>query len=615
MKTNMTALILVPLAMLGLCFASPVRAEPTIEKLSSGFEAIQEWDIDRARSVAEDLYQSDPNHPLVLALVAQVKLQMSDYRGSTFFFEQAAAAGAPEIVLVDRTLAEAARVATQDYVETVSKNFIIRHEPGKDAVLLPYAIETLEATLEKVGQLLNYRPRSRIVVEFYPSAKTLAAVSSLTEEDIANSGTIALCKWNRLMVTTPRAIVFGYQWRDTLSHELVHLLISASSKNTVPIWLHEGIAKFAETAWRDKPGLALSVQAQERLQTAAKKKELIPFSKMHPSMAKLKTQEESSLAFSEVFTFIEYLLDKQKWSGIRSLLKSLSTKKTMAQAIQAVYGQSFDKLTAAWERALPRRTIQREGRAVGKSRKVVIKKRSNTPDDKLSGLSKRARRYARAADLLYARGRLLAAQRELEKAYRLTKSPLLSAKLANVALAAGDLLGAEKAARKAIEGVPDLPGPNLTLAEVLVRQERGKEAEQALETAININPFDPRIYRLKLAILGPSGDEDELAKAQTALYVLNQSGRFRAADFGVGGLIQIRSSHFSRVFLVQKNQYGESVLSTKMLTPTSPLVLRPGSWQIQLLPSQGEAVIHDVEVMKIVGDGRPQLIKINEQGS
>jgi tetratricopeptide (TPR) repeat protein len=603
---------------LALLLALPLQtalAEPSLDDIKVGYEAIHEWQIDLARETAQRLYKKDPNDPLVLALVAQVKLQTSDYAGSVLFFQRAKMAGAPEIVLLDAPLAEAAKVATKGYVETVSPNFIIRHEPGKDAVLIPYALQTLEATLKRVGELLGYRPHSRIIVEVYPTAATLAAVSTLTEEEISNSGTIALCKWNRLMITTPRAIVFGYQWRDTLSHELVHLLISGASKNTVPIWLHEGIAKFAETAWRAEPGLALSVQAQERLKKAAKEKTLIPFAKMHPSMAKLKTQEESSLAFSEVFTFIEFLVEKKSWAGMRGLLGSLAQGKTMEQSIEAVFEESFENLTKRWKSQLPKRKIQRAGRAVGKERKLVIKKRNNTPDDKLQGLSKKARKFARAADLLYARGRLVAAQRELEKAYAVTQSPLLSAKLARIALAAGDLSGAEKAARKAIAGVPDLPGPNLTLAEVLIRQERPQEATEVIETAMSINPFDPRVHSLKLAVLGPQGDKEAAANAQYALAVLNQGRRFRGSDFGVGGLIEIEALPFSRVFIVRETDYGKQTLSTGLITPTSSLVIRPGAVQIKLVGPKGKPTLHEVQIMSVPQNGDAQKIIINDQGS
>ena len=591
------------------------HAEPSLDELKIGFEAIREWQIDLAREKAQNLYEQYPDHPLVLALVASVKLQSSDYEGATDFFQRARAAGAPEIVLGDATLAEAAKVATKGYVESVSANFIVRHEPGKDAVLIPYAIETLEATLKQVGELLGFKPKSRIIVEFYPSAATLAAVSSLTEEEISNSGTIALCKWNRLMVTTPRAIVFGYRWRDTLSHELVHLLISGASKNTVPIWLHEGIAKFAETAWRDAPGLALSVEAQERLKEAAINKELIPFAKMHPSMAKLKTQEESSLAFSEVFTFIEFLVEKKGWEGMRGLLTKLSEDMTMEAAIKSVHGKQFKTLTKAWKTGLPKRVIKKEGRAVGKGRKLVIKKRSNTPDDKLQGLTKKSRRFARAADLLYARGRLVAARRELEKAFAITKSPLLSAKIANMALASGDLEDAEKAARKAIEGIPDLPGPNLTLAEVLVRQDRAKDAKEVIEAAVSINPFDPRVHSLKLAVLGPNGDKKETADAQMALAILNQENRSRNPDLGIGGLVEIEAEPFSRVFIVREEDYGPRTYATGLVTPTSPLVIRPGTVKIKLVPPRGPASFHEIRIVPTPESGTIQKIDLNEQGS
>ena len=572
------------------------KAEPSFEALKTGFEAIQEWQIDKAREVAENLYREYPADPLVLSLLAQVKLQTSDYAGAVHYFSKAKQKGAPDVVLVDAPLAEAAKLATKGYVETVSENFIIRHEPGKDAVLVPYAVETLEMTLDSVGKLLGWKPSSRIVVEFYPSAATLAAVSTLTEEEIANSGTIALCKWNRLMVTTPRAIVFGYRWRDTLSHELVHLLISGVSRNSVPIWLHEGIAKFTETAWRAEPGLALSVEAQERLQEAAKKGTLIPFEKMHPSMAKLETQEESSLAFSEVFTFIEFLSERKGWKGMRELLASLSTGQPMEAAIETVHGVAFGKLQEEWKAALPKRKIRTAGRQKGQDRELVIKKRSNTPDDKFHGLSKKARRFARAADLLYARGRMVAAQRELEKAYTITKSPLLSAKIANIALAVNDLTAAEKAAQRAIDGVPDLPGPNLTLAEALVRQERQEEAMQPLYTAMDINPFDPRVHSLLLAVLGPDGDKKRIQQAQLALGVLQQSFRPRSPDLGSGARVQFSSSDFSRIFVVQKGEYGPNDLATGMNTPSAPLTLRPGKTTIKLVPPVGEPTLHEVEI-------------------
>src|SRR5262245_44494901 len=317
----------------------------TLDEVADGFRAIEHWRIDEARQIAERALRELPDNPLTLALLGEVKMHMSDYRGASEMFQKAREAGAPNEILGSMSIAEATRIATDGYEEHITDHFIIRYVPGKDEILLPYAVDTLEKARDRIGELLGWRPESRVVVEVYPSAGTLAQVSTLTKQEIEASGTIALCKWNRLMITSPRAVTFGYAWRDTLAHELTHLIIGGASRNTVPIWLHEGIAKFAESAWHGEPGDGLSVEQQQSLREAAKKGKLIPFEKMHPSMAKLKSQDETALAFAEVYTFIEFLVERKGWEGMRGVLERMREGASDEEAIEAVHGRSLKRLS------------------------------------------------------------------------------------------------------------------------------------------------------------------------------------------------------------------------------------------------------------------------------
>ena len=43
---------------------------------------------------------------------------------------------------------------------------------------------------------------------------------------------------------------------DSLAHRPVVILKDSRDRNTVPIWLQEGLAKFLETRWRGPPGSA-----------------------------------------------------------------------------------------------------------------------------------------------------------------------------------------------------------------------------------------------------------------------------------------------------------------------------------------------------------------------
>ena len=586
--------------------------DPGLDEVLVGFRALRDWQYDEARLVAERLMAARPNDPLVAALVGTVKMHLGDYEGAVSDLRRARAAGVPPLLLGEMPAAESARVATDGYAETLSEHFIIRYRPGKDEILIPYALETLDKAYQNIGGLLGWKPKGRVVVEFYPAASTLAKVSSLTDDDIRNSGTIALCRWNRLMVTTPRGVMFGYSWRDTIAHELTHLIIGGASKNTVPIWLHEGIAKFVETAWRSKPGLGLSEEVQTRLQAAAKKNKLIPFEKMHPSMAKLPTQEQSSLAFAEVFTFIEFLVAKKGWSGIRQVLAAMADGATDKQAIAKVYGASLKRLEKQWSKSLKTRKVKTTGWT--HPNRLVIKDSGEVPDDKLHGVSKQGRRFARAADLLYARGRATAAQKELQKAYDATKSPLISAKLAVLALQNGDLAAAEKAALNAIDGTPDLAGPNITLAEILQRTGRKDRAWAPLSRAIDINPFDPRIHSLTLALLGEKGDPTRKASAARALSLISSGRAPPPIRLGQGGLIQVDGPPFRRVFLRPEGSQADA-LPTGFVTPTPPFGVKPGRYQLELVPPFGPSITQSIQIQPAAADGTPQPVTPPAEGS
>lgn len=588
-----------------------------LHEIAQGFHAIERWHVDEAREIAERAYREHPDYALTMALVADVKMHMSDYEGATSFYERARAAGAPDAVLGNLPLAKAAHRATEGYDEYVGEHFIVRYKPGKDVILVPYILETLEKSRERIGELLGWRPTARVVVEIYPNADTLAKVSTLTSKEISDSGTIALCRWNRLMVTSPRAVAYGYAWRDTLAHELTHLIIGGASNNTVPIWLHEGIAKFAETAWRADPGEGLSIEQQVVVREKAKKGELIPFEKMHPSMAKLKNQEETALAFAEVFTFIEFLVDRKGWDGMRSLLERMSEGASDEDAIEAVHGKPLKALAEEWMRRVKTREVHRgKGEARASEQKVVIKN-PDTPDDRLHGVSKKGRRFARAADLLFARGRMKAAQKELEKAYKETGSALISGKLATVALAAGDLDAAENAARKATEGPHDLAGPNVTLAAILVQRGKTAEAKQALERAIAVNPFDPRIHDLLLRVLGPNGNKEERRNSELALAMLGGDFSPPVKSLGHGAVVQIEGPLFSRVYVARKSGEGErqTAYATGTVTPTPPLKIKPGVVDIHLVPPVGKEILRTVTIVETADGAAPQRIKPDETGS
>src|SRR4029078_8813791 len=127
----------------------------------------------------------------------------------------------------------------------------------------------------------------------------------------------------KLMVTSPKGVVRGYDWLDTLAHEYVHFVVGHASQNTVPIWMHEGLAKYLESRWRGPAGGAMTPSTLALLGSRVRKNQLVPFEKMHPSMALLPTAEDAATAFAEVVFAIDYLHRTLGLEGLRTLLGAL----------------------------------------------------------------------------------------------------------------------------------------------------------------------------------------------------------------------------------------------------------------------------------------------------
>ena len=103
-------------------------------------------------------------------------------------------------------LAKDTPTITGDHEKAESEHFIFLYPKGKDAVLVPYALEALEAIARRCRRISATRRRGRSGWRSSTTPRELAKVSTLTYEQIQTTGTIAICKFNKLMVTSPKAV-------------------------------------------------------------------------------------------------------------------------------------------------------------------------------------------------------------------------------------------------------------------------------------------------------------------------------------------------------------------------------------------------------------------------
>ena len=511
--------------MIALLLASLLAAPSAdIRELSEKVETqLDAWDLAGGQHAVEELLQAYPDSPEASYFRGRVLFEQGKYdeavkayaeagdRGATpgTFDALAHRGGSP--VESDARLARNAAQETAGDAVFESEHFILRTRPGKDTLLAPYALKALEKAYDGLTKDLGVVPAQKIRVEVYDSARSLAQVSPLTVEQIKASGTIALCKYNRLMITSPKALLRGYPWLDTLSHEFVHYLVTQKGRNRVPIWLQEGLAKFLETRWRGAPGLAVDEMSLQLLQHAARGGKLIPFARMHPSIAMLPTQEQAALAFAEVEAAMRLLYTRGGQAALTELVAAMASGMTDEQAVAQAYGKSFKDFEADWRAdvAKPRaKAVSAKNVRPMVARKVVFKEDARGKADpallaaeETAPADAEARRATRLGEIFFSRRRWGAAATEYGKARaRMTsEQPLVARRYAFAQIQLGKWAEAEEALKSAVARDPEDETAQALLGHVLVKRGDFAGATVALDNGIASDPFDPDLHATYIA--------------------------------------------------------------------------------------------------------------------
>jgi len=496
-----------------LAQGTPARAQ-TRDALDASLvearRALDALDVERAAQVLESLVATHGDDPTVLAELGQLRLHQGRYAGAvaalTRSLERMPAGPARDWRPATLELAQATRDATADFLEARSTDgrYVVRYPPGQ-AVLAPYALDTLRRADEALTRELGGRTPRPLRLEIYASPMDLARVSPLTVAQIETTGTIALSKWDRLMLTSPQALVHGYPWRDTITHELTHLLLTRATGNQAPVWLQEGVAKLLERSWREPLASAtLDPASRELLRTAVRDGELIPFSRMHPSIALLPSQERAALAFAEVTSFVGRYRARLGPGSLRALEARLRAGEDARAAMAAGSGSSFAQLKAEWRASI----AQAQGPEAATSPGFIplrFRHGDAQEGDTQEVLDTEARRRVRLGDLLRDAGRALASRVEYEAALTAApQDPSVAWRVARAALAAGAADRAQALLQGMATRAPEFEPVRAWLAEAYRAQANLGAAAREARAAIGLNPFDPMPH----CVLGEAGEDE-----------------------------------------------------------------------------------------------------------
>lgn len=463
---------------------------------------LNDWDLDSAKTELKELEGLVPiDLEAVHYFKGRVAFEEGRYDEAVTELEKGKTEDKPGSYL---RLAKDSRDITARYVKHESEHFVFLSPPGKDELLAPFALEALEKQRAALLADLGWAANEKVRIEILSNYSELSKESTLPKESIKTTGTIAICKFNKLMVTSPKALAHGYDWVDTLAHEYTHFVIAKKSRNSVPIWMHEGLAKYLESRWRGPYGGAMTPSMLALLGKRVRENKLVPFEKMHPSMALLPTAEDASCAFSEVFFAIDLLEKTKGTQALSNMLTAMGKGSSDKQAVELAFGQSWPAFEKAWMGHLKKQPYPSElvppssdeKKEVASKDKQQKKPREISFGDFREIAEEEPRKQAHLGELLRERGRVTSAAEEYGKAYDRVKNRYesLSNKYALSLMELKRLDDAQKVLEGSLVMHPGSATTHVYLGRLALLKKDWARAKTEYQEAFAVDPFNPEVH-------------------------------------------------------------------------------------------------------------------------
>jgi tetratricopeptide (TPR) repeat protein len=519
-------------------------------------ECLAANDVPCAEAAVDALGGGSSSDPEVLSLAAETRFYAGDYDTAYEIVQRATGAGWAD-KYDDLGLYQRTADVMKDWGEVRRGNHVVRYRPGVDAVLVDDAFTVLDDVERNVAPLIGSTPPGPTIIEIYPDGRSFVACSSLTEDDVRTTGVVALSKWSRLLVTSPRALGRGYEWQDTTAHEFIHLIVAHATNDQTPVWMQEAIARYLDNRWRDgQDHFRLSPRDQGLLADAlaeidghvppAKQKAidrakawnafhpdeqkslphtgLVDFNAMHPSFAKLPSADMAALAYAQVSSLMSYCFAV---GGEDVLLRALPRVRDGADPrvalAEAAGAKSFDQLQADWLVWLRAQNLS--GRTVAEL-PTALDGADESKSDPVLADRQDLYRWLRLGDLLREDGHPKAALVEYAKAVDPEEpaSPLVANRVAQAKLDLGDIAGARGALEESLESWPEFALSHKTLGAILSKDGQARPALAEYMRAAELNPFDPEVQQAIASLAKTAGNGAAATKAEAALKILRRGG-------------------------------------------------------------------------------------------
>ena len=381
----------------------------------------------------------------------------------------------------------------RNYDEIKRGHFVFMIEKDESALLEPYIAQLADSAYKRFATFYQYTPTPPIRIEVYRSH----ADFSVRTVGLAGLGALGVSFGTTLAFDSPAAKDAGpFNWGSTIWHELAHTFTLGSTNHRIPRWLSEGLSVYEEH--RAHPGWGFD--ATVSFLDAFRKGKLVPVSRMNDGFMHPAFPQQVMYSYYEASLVCDLIARDYGEGAILRMLQAYKEGQTTDQVFRSVLKTDL----AAFDRKFT----------------AYMRERFATP---LAGLDEYMDRMITAKRMVDA-GQADAAIAPLERAKALfphyggDDSPAWY--LAQIYLKRGDT-------RRAADELRDMLASNesnypayLAYAGALEKLGDVSGAEQALASAIYINPFELPVHQKLAELARAAGDLQMVVRERKAVVAL-----------------------------------------------------------------------------------------------
>ncbi len=201
-------------------------------------------------------------------------------------------------------------------------------------------LDIARSGLERLVTQMGIAPDSHVLITIYPDVE---GVKNALIHAAEWTGGVAFPQYNTIITGIgPREMSWA---RDVIPHELAHLVVGALTFNcrgvTLPTWLSEGMAVYAEGS--------LSESDRDRLLRALEQDDLPALTTLASGFSPY--SEEAALAYAHSGAVVAYLAETYGPDKLNALLRAIQQGARADTALQNVYQMDTYELDRAWRAA------------------------------------------------------------------------------------------------------------------------------------------------------------------------------------------------------------------------------------------------------------------------